>query len=112
MSTKSGTNSYRGSVWEFHQDAGMEALEFNVPTIPPLTYNQPGFTFGGPLVPQLKDKTFVFGEFQTTRVRSSVPFIGVVPTAAEWGGDLSSIPLQIYNPFHIVNGQRQPFINN
>jgi hypothetical protein len=112
VSTKSGTNSYHGSVWEFHQDAGMEALEFNVPTIPPLTYNQPGFTFGGPLVPQLKDKTFVFGEFQTTRVRSSVPFIGVVPTAAEWGGDLSAIPQQIYNPFNIVNGQRQPFINN
>ena len=112
VSTNSGTNAYHGSVWEYHQDAGMEAHEFNIATIPPLTYNQPGFVFGGPVAPQLKDKTFFFVEFQTTRDRSSAPAIGIVPTTAEWGGDLSAIPQQLYNPFDIVNGQRQPFPNN
>jgi hypothetical protein len=112
VSTQGGTNQYHGAVWEYHQDAGLEAHAFNIPTIPPLTYNQPGFTLGGPLIPKLKDKTFVFGEFQTTRDRSSSPTIGIVPTAAEWAGDLSAIPQQIYNPFDIVNGQRQPFQNN
>ena len=66
VSTKSGTNSFHGSAWEFHQDAGLEAHEFNVPKIPPLTYNMPGFTFGGPI---LKNKTFFFVEFEALRDR-------------------------------------------
>jgi hypothetical protein len=83
-------------------------------TVPPLTYNQGGFTFGGPALPQLKNKTFVFGEFQMTRVRSGVPIFYIVPTAAEWGGDLSAIPVQLYNPFNVdsATGTRQPFSGN
>lgn len=112
VSTQSGTNKYHGSAWEYHEDAGLEAHTFNIAKIPPLTYNQPGFTFGGPLLPKLRDKTFVFGEFQALRDRTSTPLIGIVPTAAEWSGNLAEIPFQLYNPFSIVNGQRQPFANN
>jgi len=114
VNTKSGTNDYHGSIWEYHQDAALQARAFNAPGNPALTYNQGGFTFGGPALPQLKNKTFVFGEFQMTRVRSSSPDRFVVPTEAQWGGDLSSIPVQLYNPFDIdpSTQMRRPFPNN
>ena len=37
-----------------------------------------------------------------------------MPTAAQWGGDLSAIPVQLYNPFDIdsASGMRRPFPNN
>ncbi len=114
VSTKSGTNDYHGSLWEYHQDAAMRARAFNAAGVPALTYNLAGATFGGPALPQLKNKTFVFGEFQITRMRSSSAGQYTVPTAAQWGGDLSSIPVQLYNPFDIdpSTGMRRPFPNN
>ncbi|HEU0142625.1 MAG TPA: carboxypeptidase regulatory-like domain-containing protein, partial [Bryobacteraceae bacterium] len=114
VSTKSGTNDYHGSLWEYHQNAGLKAREFNAADVPPLTYNQAGFTFGGPALPQLRNRTFVFGEFQLTRMRSGQPNFYVVPTAEQWAGDLSSIPVQLYNPFDVnpATQQRRPFPNN
>jgi outer membrane receptor protein involved in Fe transport len=113
VSTKSGTNQYHGSVWEYHQDAALRARGFGATEVPALVYNQAGFTFGGPLLPQLKNKTFVFGEFQLTRTRAGQTGLYTVPTEAEWGGDLSAIPVQLYNPFETdSNGNRVPFLNN
>ena len=114
VSTKSGTNAYHGSAWEYHQNAAMQARAFNAAGVPALTYNLGGFTFRGPALPQLKNKTFVFGEFQVTRTRSGSPGQYIVPTAAQWGGDLSAIPVQLYNPFDIdpASGMRRPFPNN
>ena len=92
----------------------MQARAFNAAGVPALTYNLGGFTFGGPALPQLKNKTFVFGEFQVTRTRSGSPGQYIVPTTAQWGGDLSAIPGQFYNPFDIdsASGMRRPFPNN
>jgi Carboxypeptidase regulatory-like domain/TonB dependent receptor-like, beta-barrel len=114
VTTKSGTNDYHGSAFEFHQDAAMLARTVPSAIVPPLTYNQGGFTFGGPALPRLRDKTFVFGAFQFTRMRSSNVINGIVPTAAEWNGDLSSSPRQLYNPFSVdtLNNTRQPFQGN
>jgi hypothetical protein len=114
VSTKSGTNQYHGSAWEYNQEAALQARQFNAASVPPLTYNQGGFTFGGPALPQLKNKTFVFGEFQMTRMRSGAPGFYTLPTASEWGGDLSAIPVQLYNPFNVdtATGTREPFTNN
>ncbi|MCZ2076637.1 MAG: TonB-dependent receptor, partial [Bryobacterales bacterium] len=114
VNTKSGTNDYHGSVWEYHQNAGMRARAFNSAGIPALTYNLGGFTIGGPALPQLRNKTFVFGAFQVTRTRSGNPGQYTVPTPAQWSGDLSSIPVQLYNPFDIdpATGLRRPFVNN
>lgn len=111
IATKSGTNHYHGSVFEFHQDAAMEARPSGASTVPALTYNQFGGTLGGP-VPKLKNKTFFFVSTQLTRNHAGSTLFGIVPTAAEWNGDLSALPVQIYNPFDIVNGQRAPFTNN
>lgn len=112
INTKSGTNEYHGSVFEYNELGALSARPFGTTHNVPLTYNQAGWSFGGPVTPKLRDKTFFFASFQLTRDRSGAPVLGIVPTAAEWSGDLSAIPAQIYNPFQIVNGQRAPFAGN
>jgi hypothetical protein len=114
VNTKSGTNNYHGSLWEFNETPTLQARSFNSPGVLALHRNQPGGTFGGPLLPQLKDKTFVFAEVQVTRMHTNGPGLFVVPTAAEWNGDLSAVPEQLYNPFSIDSATetREPFSNN
>jgi hypothetical protein len=118
VNSKSGTNDYHGSIWEYHQDAALQARAFGATSTPPLTYNLGGVTFGGPVViPHVydgKNKTFVFAEFQMIRDRGSSTGFFTVPTAAEWGGNLSAIPVQLYNPFDIdtATQTRLPFLNN
>ncbi|MDE3179427.1 MAG: TonB-dependent receptor, partial [Acidobacteriota bacterium] len=112
INTKSGANQYHGSVFEDNEVGALSARPFGTNHNVPLTYNQAGWSFGGPVTPKLRNKTFFFASFQLTRNRSGNPILGIVPTAAEWGGDLSAIPAQIYNPFKIVNGQRSPFSGN
>jgi len=72
--TKSGTNNFHGSVWEFNRNNFFNANDFFykrseeaelLPNSPPeVKQNQFGGTFGGPI---LKDKFFFFGSYQGTR---------------------------------------------
>src|ERR1700720_2613001 len=83
--TKSGTNEFHGSVYEFFRNDILNAHGFTFrPTPkPPFKQNQFGGTFGGPIK---KDKTFIFGSYEGRRiVRGIVSQQVPVPT----GGDLS-----------------------
>lgn len=120
---KSGTNQYHGNVFEdFRNDkfnAGNWGRNWQGLSRQPLRWNQFGGTFGGPI---FKDKLFFFADYQATRqaVPTSLASTTVMPTA--WRqGDFSSLldtkqtggkSIQLYNPFNIVNGLRQPFANN
>jgi hypothetical protein len=68
--TKSGTNQYHGSVYEFHQDAAGNARDFfnTNNTVTPVVNNLWGFTAGGPVV---KDHLFVFGHYEGNKVRGA-----------------------------------------
>lgn len=97
--TKSGTNLYHGTIYEFNQIPNLDGnLYFNgrlspVPKLPVTHYNQYGLTFGGPLsVPKLyngKDKAFFFFAFEALKDSQPVVTTTTVPTAAEIGGDFS-----------------------
>ena len=69
--TKSGTNAYHGSLWEFFRNEDLNANDFfRVQTKQPrpiLRQNQFGFTFGGPV---LKEKLLLFTSYQGTRQRN------------------------------------------
>ncbi len=69
--SKSGTNHFHGSLWEFFRNDDLNANDFflnqNGQPRPVLKQNQFGGTFGGPIV---KDKTFVFGSYQATIQRN------------------------------------------
>ncbi len=64
MRTKSGTNNFRGQVWEYHRNAALNARNFFAVARAPQVFNQFGASFGGPII---KKKTFFFGSYEGTR---------------------------------------------
>jgi Carboxypeptidase regulatory-like domain len=107
LSTKSGTNSFHGSAYEFLRNKVLNANDFfaNQGGVarPPFTQNQFGANVGGPV---LKDKLFFFSSYEGFRQRKGSIFGPTwVPTAAERNGDFSQIGtsgtssvLTIYDP--------------
>ena len=77
--SKSGTNSWHGSVFENHQNSAVNARLQTVPVKPHLTFNQFGGSFGGAVK---KNRIFVFGDYEGYRLSSASFVQGNVPTAA------------------------------
>ena len=87
--TKSGTNGFHGSGFEFLRNTSLDAKNyFSAPTdkTPVFRQNQFGGTFGGPIV---KDKTFFFVDYQGTRQTQAPTVNAQIPSAADFGGDFS-----------------------
>ena len=72
VATKSGTNSFHGTLYEFNRLSALAANTYNNDangiTKPGFTRNQFGYSIGGPIV---KNKLFFFSGTEWTRVRSS-----------------------------------------
>ena len=89
MVSKSGTNQFHGSLFEFVRNSAFDARNFFATGpgiaggVPPFRRNEFGGTFGGPIK---KDKTFFFLEYAGLRQRLGEPDIVAVPTAAERSG--------------------------
>ena len=94
--TRSGANQFHGSAFEFFRNYDLNARNFFASTTDGLKRNQYGFSLGGPVQ---KNKTFFFASWQATKVRS-VPAQNeaVTPTAAQRGGDFSTISTQLVDP--------------
>lgn len=98
--TKSGTNGFHGSAYEFLRNQLLNAKGYLDLRRPDDKQNQFGGTFGGPIK---KDRTFFFSSYEGRRVVhgiSSDPV--VVPTAAERLGDFSATP---FDPSAVVGTQ-------
>ena len=98
--TKSGTNDWHGSVYEFFRNDALNANGYfnNLNKIArsssPLRYNDFGGIVGGPVdIPSLykgKDKTFFFFSYEGRRVIQYVGGYSLVPTAADRTGDFTN----------------------
>jgi len=98
ITTKSGTNSIHGSLFEFHTDRAFQAYQWNANgALPKPEYinNQFGGTVGGPIK---KDKLFYFVSYQGTYVNVGNALYAENPTAAMKTGNLSASPTPIYDP--------------
>jgi hypothetical protein len=103
--TKSGTNSFHGSAFEFLRNGAMNARNFFAPRQDTLKRNQFGGTIGGPIK---KDQLFFFATYQGTRIRSAPSgVITFVPTPAERSGDFSTTTTPLVDPT-----TRMPFAGN
>ena len=71
--TRSGTNDYHGSVYWFHQNKVFNSRDYFDITgkATPFIRNQWGFTGGGPVLPKLKDKAFIFGHYEGLKIRGA-----------------------------------------
>ena len=88
--TKSGTNDFHGSFYEFFRNDVLNSHPFTFVASPKPAFkqNQFGGTFGGPIK---KDKTFFFASYEGRRVVQGVVSQQVtVPTATDLSGDFSS----------------------
>ncbi len=99
FSTKSGTNSFHGSAYEYLRNKVLNANNFfnnrtGLPR-PPFTQNQYGITYGGPIK---RDKLFSFFSWEGFALRTAAPQILTVPTPAEATGDFSAAGVNIYDP--------------
>jgi hypothetical protein len=92
--TKSGTNRYHGTAYEFLRNDLFDGSNFfSGGTKPELRRNQFGGTVGGPI---RKNKTFFFGSYEGTRIRKGFTQTALVPNTQERGGDFSDLlPLGI-----------------
>ena len=132
--TKSGTNGFHGSAYEFARNSALDANGFfnNINGIPKSDFsrNQYGFTVGGPLrIPHLydgRDKTYFFGSMEILRQANPFTLQTTIPTDAFRTGDFSALlgsslgndalgrPIlsgAIYNPFTtrtVTAGQVDP----
>jgi hypothetical protein len=85
--TKSGTNAFHGSAFEFLRNTDLDARNYFSPTRGAFRQNQFGGTFGGPV---RKDKAFFFIDYQGTRQTQGVDTGNIsVPSNADRTGNLS-----------------------
>jgi hypothetical protein len=83
--TKSGTNDFHGSAFEFLRNTDFDARNYFSPARGTFNQNQFGGTFGGPI---RKKKIFFFGDYQGTRSTQGVDTGQIpVPSLAERSGD-------------------------
>lgn len=111
--TKSGTNQFHSTLWEFVRNEKFDANNFFTNAIAqpagqkakraPFKQNQFGGTFGGPVwIPKLYDghnKTFFFADYEGLRRRTSASSsLRDIPSLTFRNGDFSAFNRKIYDP--------------
>lgn len=115
--TKSGSNQWHGSAYEFLRNDRLDAKNYFVPATtrkPPFRQNQFGASFGGRIIP---DKLFFFGNYEGFRRSQARTILSTVPTMAMRSGDYSGVR-DIFDPSTTVAAPgtasgftRTPFAN-
>src|SRR5437899_2533357 len=91
-STRSGTSEFHGSVYEFFRNSALDARNFFDIKKPPFRRNQFGASLGGPI---LKDRTFIFGDYEGLRSSLGLTQVDTVPSAAARAGNLSTGQIKV-----------------
>lgn len=104
MATKSGSNQFHGTLWEFVQNDALNARNSFALDVPKLRRNQFGAAVGGPIV---RDRTFFFGSFEHTPIRGERIYNSPAVSDAMLDGDFSALSTSILDP-----GTGRPFPGN
>lgn len=119
--TKSGSNSFRGSASEYFRHDALDAADFFAPFVDgrkvkaPLRYNVFGGTIGGPI---RRDNTFFFFAYEGSRRKTGMTRIMTVPTEQQRRGDFSQTfdargsLIAIYDPATTSGNSRTAFPGN
>jgi hypothetical protein len=94
--TRSGTNEYHASVFEFLRNSALDAKEWlQQGNKNPFRRNQFGFTFGGRLI---RNRLFFLSNFEALRDRKTLQQTAGVATDRMRNGDMSAQPRGIFDP--------------
>ena len=95
--TRTGTNQFHGTGYEFLRNGALDASTFNeMGAAKHLVRNNFGASLGGPIA---HNKSFFFFNYEGLRHTKADTMISTVPTADEINGDFSMSGVTIYNPF-------------
>jgi hypothetical protein len=95
--TRTGTNQFHGTGYEFLRNNVFDARSFNqMDSSNHLVRNNFGGSLGGPII---RNKAFFFVNYEGLRLTQADTMIDTVPTAEEINGDFSMSGATIYNPF-------------
>jgi hypothetical protein len=92
--SKSGSNEWHGSAYEFLRNDATDARNFFLPNKPTLRQNQFGGSFGGKII---KDKLFFFTNYEGFQRRQERAFVNSVPTADMRAGNFGAVR-DIFDP--------------
>ena len=113
VTTKSGTNDWHGSLFEFVRNTKLDAQSYFASSKEKFNLNQFGGSFGGPI---RRNKTFFFVDAEQKYQRHGIAFAGLVPSLAMRSGDFSSDPfgnpvsgLAIVNP-NMIGASTDPVV--
>ena len=95
VTTRSGSNNFHGSLFEFLRNTALDAKSFFATSTEKFNLNQFGGSIGGPI---RKNKTFFFVDGEQKFQRKGITFTGLVPTDAQRTGDFEGIATLI-NPY-------------
>ncbi len=102
VTTKSGSNNFHGSLFEFVRNTDLDAKSYFATAAEKFNLNQFGGAIGGPI---RKNKLFFFVDGEQKYQRHGIAFTGLVPSLAMRSGDFSADPfgnaisgLAIVNP--------------
>src|SRR5450432_3777030 len=104
--TKSGTNHFHGTLWEFLRNDAVDANNYFALTKEPLKQNQFGASLGGPV---RKDKTFLFGFYEGLRNHQGETDSSTVPSVAERSGNFAASCLEGFAAGFCNNPKHQLF---
>ena len=93
--TRSGSNQFHGTVYEFLRNGAMDATTFDAMGNNHMVQNNYGGSFGGPIV---RNRTFFFANYEGFRHAMGDTMIDTVPTPQEIAGDFSQTGANIYDP--------------
>ena len=102
--TKSGTNDFHGSLFEFFRNQHMDARNFFAGSKPPYHQNQFGGSNGGPIK---KNRVFYFADYEGYRMHQGQTFVDSVPTVAERQGNFAGLN-RIFDPFTTTTNPANP----
>jgi len=112
VTLKSGSNDFHGALFEFLRNDNLQATPFFQPVgggKPAFRQNQFGATLGGPMV---RNRTFFFGSWQTSRAASSAPILSTVPSPQQLAGNFGARPMFDPATYSAATNTRQPFAGN
>ena len=87
--SRSGSNRFAGSAWEFLRNSVFDARSFNATSVSPFKLNNYGANFGGPII---RNKLFFFVNYEGLRQILDQPLNGLVPTPAFRSAVLAKSP--------------------
>lgn len=100
LTTKSGTNDFHGTLYEFLRNTSLDAKSFFATSTEKFNLNQYGGGIGGPI---RKNKTFFFIDGEQKSQRHGQTYTGLVPSDAMRRGDYTNNALGQPNPVSTID---------